>query len=323
MARIPRFVRLDTPTIYHLTSRTTLEGFPIIDEDKDQLLSIIFNLCKVYFVDILGFCVMGNHFHLIIRMNTDDKEASNKEIMKRYSKHFGEECEKNQQQVDAFRQRIGNLGLFIKDIKQKFTRHFNKRSNKRGFFWGDRFKSVIVEEGFPLVNSLAYIDLNPVRAGLVEKPEEYKWNTIGYIMQHGSENNLIRSDLWMDEWKNLSQYETVSMYKKFIYDTGAMSVDLSNISESDLSKRKRVKGDHIVRAATFSRRCRYFTDSGVFGSHDFVKEIFERVKHSLGSKDTRRFSLVHGVGDVYSMRRLGKVDPPSHYNMTDKIYSLK
>lgn len=323
MARIPRFVRLDTPTIYHLTSRTTLEGFPIIDEDKDQLLSIIFNLCKVYFVDILGFCVMGNHFHLIIRMNTDDTKASNKEIMKRYSKHFGEECEVDQQQVDAFRQRIGNLGLLLKDIKQNFTRHFNKRSNKRGFFWGDRFKSVIVEEGFPLINSLAYIDLNPVRARLVGKPEEYKWNTLGYLTQNGSENNLIRTDLWMDDWKNLSQDGTVSKYKEFIYETGAMSIDLSSISDSELTKRKRVKGDPLVRAATFSRRCRYFTDSGVLGSHDFVKEMFERVKHSLGSKDTRRFSLVHGVCDLYSMRRLGKVNPPSHYNTTAQRHALK
>ena len=50
----------------------------------------------------------------------------------------------------------------------------NKRHNRRGFFWGDRFKSVIVENGDTLINCLAYIDLNPVRAGMVKRPEDYR-----------------------------------------------------------------------------------------------------------------------------------------------------
>jgi len=52
--------------------------------------------------------------------------------------------------------------------------------NRRGYFWGDRFKSVIVDKGVTLVNCLAYIDLNPLRAGSVKHPEEYRWSSIGY-----------------------------------------------------------------------------------------------------------------------------------------------
>ncbi len=51
--------------------------------------------------------------------------------------------------------------------------------NRRGFFWSERFKSVIVDNGDTLINCLAYIDLNPVRAQIVEKPEEYRWSSIG------------------------------------------------------------------------------------------------------------------------------------------------
>lgn len=318
MPRIPRFVRPDNPTIYHLTSRTTLEGFPIIDDDKDKLLKIVFRLCKIYFVDIIGFCIMGNHFHLVLRMNIQDRTATDKEILRRYSTQYGEVFDVNIKEIDVFRQKLGNIGSLMKDIKQKFSFHFNKRTNKRGFFWGDRFKSVIVEEGIPLLNLLAYIDLNPVRAGLVCKPEEYRWNTIGYLIQNIDEEKLIRIEMWMNEWKNISRDEIIKKYKEFIYETGAMDVDVNNISESEITKRKRIKNDPLIRAITFSRRCRYFTNSGVLGSHDFVKKVFDKVKHTLQSKDTRKFVALYGVQDVYSMKRLGKIDPPSHYTEIDK-----
>ena len=58
-------------------------------------------------------------------------------------------------------------------------RHFRRQGrkvnrNRHRYFWGDRFKSVIVKKGETLINCLAYIDLNPLRAGLVERPKEYR-----------------------------------------------------------------------------------------------------------------------------------------------------
>ena len=64
-----------------------------------------------------------------------------------------------------------------------FARYYNRRHDRRGYFWGDRFKSVIVDKGETLVNCLAYIDLNPMRAGLVDRPEDYRWNSLGYHLQ--------------------------------------------------------------------------------------------------------------------------------------------
>ncbi len=67
---------------------------------------------------------------------------------------------------------------FMREIKVGFARYYNKRHHRRGYFWGDRFKSVIVDKGETLVNCLAYIDLTPLRAGLVDRPEEYRWNSL-------------------------------------------------------------------------------------------------------------------------------------------------
>ena len=60
---------------------------------------------------------------------------------------------------------------------------FTDEEIKKGYFGGDRFKSVIVDKGETLVNCLAYIDLNPLRAGLVDRPEDYRWNSLGYHLQ--------------------------------------------------------------------------------------------------------------------------------------------
>ena len=71
------------------------------------------------------------------------------------------------QQLPFFREKLANLSELVRDIKVNFARFYNRGHHRRGCFWGDRFKSVIVEKGETLVNCLAYIDLNPIRAGLV------------------------------------------------------------------------------------------------------------------------------------------------------------
>jgi len=62
LARIARFLKNDRPTIYHVISRSALPGLPIQANDKDYLLNLVRRLGKLYFVDVLGFALMDNHF---------------------------------------------------------------------------------------------------------------------------------------------------------------------------------------------------------------------------------------------------------------------
>jgi putative transposase len=165
MPRIARFIRDNQPTIYHIVSRTALQGLPIKDRDNDFLLGLIKKLSSFYFVDVLGFALLGNHFHLVIRMYPED-EPTDDEIKERLQKYYGDELNVTGVLISDYRKRLTNLGAYVKDIKQGFTRYFNKRYGRRGFFWGDRFKSMIVQDGLSLVNLLAYVDLNPIRAGV-------------------------------------------------------------------------------------------------------------------------------------------------------------
>ncbi len=69
MPRIPRLLREDEPTVYHVVSRVALPGLPFSDTDKEYLLELIKKWSRIFFVDVLGFAIMGNHFHLVVRMH--------------------------------------------------------------------------------------------------------------------------------------------------------------------------------------------------------------------------------------------------------------
>ena len=94
--------------------------------------------------------------------------------------------------------------------------------NRRGYFWGDRFKSFIVEKGETLINCLAYIDLNPLRAGLVDRPEEYRWNSISYHTQTGNRENFSSLDFGLKEFGVLDAEERLRGYRRYIYEAGAI-----------------------------------------------------------------------------------------------------
>ncbi len=90
MPRIARLVVKGEPAVYHIISRTALDGFVIGDIEKDYLLSLIKRLSKMYFAEVLGFCVMGNHFHLLVRMYPGE-EYDDEEIKRRFHLYYGED----------------------------------------------------------------------------------------------------------------------------------------------------------------------------------------------------------------------------------------
>ena len=75
--------------------------------------------------------------------------------------------------------------------------------------------------------------------------------------------------------------------------------------DGSVVKREKAKDFRLTRTELLVRRCRYFTDSGIIGSREFVADAFRNMHHLLKSKDTRRFTRVGGIDGVYSMKKLG------------------
>ena len=85
--------------------------------------------------------------------------------------------------------RMHDLSEFMKTLMQRFTQWFNRTHQRTGNLWEDAFKSVIVEDGVAAKTMAAYIDLNPVRAGMVKDPADYRWSSYGEAIGGGPKGN--------------------------------------------------------------------------------------------------------------------------------------
>jgi len=173
MPREPRLLLEDRPTVYHVMSHTALEGYPIGSQEKECLVSCLRQHAKKYFIEIIGFCFMDNHFHLLLRA-LPATHVEDDEVLLRYRALHGDDAKISPVQLRSLKQQWCSLSRYMQELKQSFSRYYNKRHSRRGYFWSDRYKNVILEEGRTLVNCLAYIDLNPMRAGLVSRPDDYR-----------------------------------------------------------------------------------------------------------------------------------------------------
>ena len=267
-------------------SRTALDGFPIGDIEKDFLLDLIKRYSALYFVEILGFCLMGNHFHLLVKMVPDYK-FNDQDIKKRFVGFYGDDRVFTEGLIPSLRAKLSSLSEFIREIKVNFARYYNKKHHRRGYFWGDRFKSVIVDKGETLVNCLAYIDLNPLRAGLVEHPEQYRWNSLGYHVQTNNRDNFLSTDFGLKEFNVKSEKERIRRYRRYVYEAGAISRPdkmQAKVIDDKVIAKERKKDFEISRVSRFRHRTRYFTDSGIIGSKEFVSTNYQRFKHLFYSK---------------------------------------
>jgi len=306
---MPRTQRLkinDETAVYHVMSRTALDGFPLGNVEKDFMLDLIKRFSSMYFVEILGFCLMGNHFHILVRMFPDHK-FTDTQIKKRFVGFYGDERVFADGFIPSLRAKLSNLSEFIREIKVGFARYYNRRHHRRGYFWGDRFKSVIVEKGETLINCLAYIDLNPLRAGIVSRPEEYRWNSLGYHIQTGNKDDFLSLDFGLKEFGVPDAEERLRGYRRYVYEAGALNRPDKNraktINDGTLENEHH-KNYQISRVDRFLYRTRYFTDSGIIGTKEFVSINYQRFKDIFMSKREKIPRAITGLNGVYSLKRL-------------------
>jgi REP element-mobilizing transposase RayT len=308
MPRTQRLIINDESTVYHVMSRTALDGFPLGDIEKDFMLDLIRRYAALYLVEILGFCLMGNHFHILVRVFPEDK-FTDEDIMKRYVDFYGDERIFAEGLIPSLRLKLSSLSEFMREIKVGFARFYNRRHNRRGYFWGDRFKSVIVKNGAILFNCLAYIDLNPLRAGLVERPEQYRWNSLGYHIQTNNRDNFLSTDFGLIEFNVKSKKERIRRYRRYVYEAGSLSRSEKGslkVIEDKVLEKERNREYELSRTDRFKYRTRFFTDSGIIGSKEFVSANYQRFKNLFSSKHEKKPKPVKGLDGVYSLKRLSE-----------------
>ncbi len=306
MARTSRMVVSEEKAAYHVMSRTALDGLPFGAVEKDEFVRIIKRVSKIYFSDVLGFAVMDNHFHILVMMHPGEA-YSDEDIKARFAALYGEDAPFPVGRISYFRAKWSSLSEFVREIKQTFSRYYNRRKKRRGTLWGERFKSVIVERGETLVNCLAYIDLNAVRAGIVEKPDHYRWCALGYHAQTGNKDGFLSTDFGFQDMEGVDEKERFRRYRRFVYEAGAISKSGGKnrkTIESGIVSKERAKDFKETRIDRFRNRTRYFTDSGIIGTKSFVSEYYQRFKHMFQSVHEKKPKPVKGLDGVYSLKRL-------------------
>jgi putative transposase len=141
MARLARVVAPGFP--HHITQRGNRRQQTFFcDEDYQRYVELMAEWCNALEVEILAYCLMPNHVHLI-----------------------------------AVPQSADGLGRAIGEAHRRYTRMINFRERWRGHLWQGRFASFVLDEPY-LLTAARYVELNPVRAGLVGAPSRYRWSSL-------------------------------------------------------------------------------------------------------------------------------------------------
>ncbi|MCP4567267.1 MAG: hypothetical protein GY841_06780, partial [FCB group bacterium] len=169
---------------FHIISRVAGKKGELLftENDKEYFLRLLERFSSGFFVEIHAFCIMSNHFHILATgLEKEARSESKDELFNRYRHIFGKDADppagtynSSYQLIpdadggeDRLRRRLGSMSRFIQELKQSFSRWYNKTYDRTGYLWGGRYKGVIVSKGEAQLACSAYIDLNPVRAGIV------------------------------------------------------------------------------------------------------------------------------------------------------------
>jgi hypothetical protein len=158
----------------------------------------------------------------------------------------------------------------MKTVKQRFSVWYNRNHGRYGTLWADRFKSVLVQgEGNPLQTMAAYIDLNPVRAGLVEDPKDYRF--CGYAEAVAGDVVAKRGlmTIWADRGATRID-SALRAHRSLIFGKRGAEPGLPEMTRQQALKVLNA-GGHLSKAVMLRCRVRYFTDGAILGSAEYVR----------------------------------------------------
>ena len=212
MARIARVIVPDFP--HHIIQRgNRRQQVFFTDGDYSEYLGLLGTYAQRFNVDILAYCLMPNHVHLIVAPHQD-----------------------------------GNVARAIGETHRRYTRFINLRENWRGYLWQGRFSSYVLDERY-LLAAIRYILLNPVKAGIVDQPWDYPWSSAKHHIRQTSTfwvDDSLLQELVMN-WNDFlaaapdnTEIEAIQMHERTGRPLGdTLFVEkLESLLKRDLTKKK-------------------------------------------------------------------------------------
>ncbi len=197
-------ISLEATSTYHCISRCVRRQFlcgcdPQTGKDfthrRGWIQARIFELQSVFAIDVLAYAVMSNHVHLVLEV---DQHAAldwdSREVGERWIRLFGgnplvrsfvagerlsdAQMSAVEKSIDQYRTRLHDLSWFMRCLNEPIARWANAEDNVTGRFWEGRFKSQALLDEAAVIAAMAYVDLNPIRAGMAQTPEKSDYTSV-------------------------------------------------------------------------------------------------------------------------------------------------
>jgi REP element-mobilizing transposase RayT len=325
------------PAIYHCVSRVVDRRFAFEDREGEHFRKFLRMQEKFSGCRVLSYCLMSNHFHILLEVPPmPEGGISDDGLLQRLSAIYSEAFvavvgkdlsdartagnEVRVREIHArFTYRMHDLSECMKTMLQRFTRWFNRTHARTGTLWEERFKSVIVESGVAARTMAAYIDLNPVRAGMVKDPADYRWSSYGEAIGGGTKGNgkkaregLVRAwfcdqgeGLEAEKWREVSR-----LYRRMMGlalgrtpGRGEVSQAAKGLGQTTMNTAEMLAGgdnETVLKDLGLAKmlrcRVRYFTDGAVIGSKEFVNEVFAHARERFTAKRKEGARRLRGNG---------------------------
>lgn len=199
-------VSLDDTAWYHCVSRCVRRAFLCgedgltgknFDHRRGWIAARIKELANIFAIDVAAYAVMSNHYHVVAHVDRARAlDWSTGEVLTRWTQLFTgpllvrrylspdrarmdkAEIAKVEEIAELYRARLHDLSWFMRVLNESLARQANAEDGCTGHFWEGRFKSQALLDERALLAAMAYVDLNPVRAGMAETPETSDYTSI-------------------------------------------------------------------------------------------------------------------------------------------------
>ena len=197
-------VCLEATPYYHCICRCVRRAFLCgddkvtgknFDHRKQWLVDKITELSSVFAIELCAYSIMSNHYHLVLKVDKAKAESwSDKEVASRWMKLFKwnvlvnrwldevkvtkAETDKALEFVALWRERLYDLGWYMRCLNESVAVQANKEDNCKGRFWEGRFKSQALLDETAVLACMAYVDLNPIRAAVCDTPETSDFTSV-------------------------------------------------------------------------------------------------------------------------------------------------
>jgi putative transposase len=310
--------------VYHAMTRT-VNGERLLDEPaKEVLRKQLWQIADYCGLEIITYAIMANHFHVLVRV-PQKQPVSDQELVRRYRVLYPKptkyqtakfeviqaQLQSNSPEAQVWRSRqnalMGDLSSFMKLVKQRFSVWFNRTHERYGTLWAERFKSVLVEGKPGVMRTIAaYIDLNPVRAGLVNDPKDYRF--CGYA-EAVANNAHARRGLRqiVERGRSRDWTRAHASYRRTLFGTGgAAKKDAAQLDAATVQRVISARG-HLPLHEVLRCRVRYFSDGAVLGGHAFVQHhlgIYQKLTGRRSRTAPRPVPPITDWGELTTLRGL-------------------